>query len=296
MKTTNLNTRLLRITAVLSGALILTGQLLFTGNKVSAEIERNVAIAAGRGATAEAAVDIHNGLRLRASISLVRSGSDNSFERRRVRMELINPSGQAVDNLTAEIGHDANQVVQGQNGTLNNPYQLTAPAALGGNGCSHWRITVRDTETRTNLNPDPSNQPITAKVQFFTVGETNVNIPAPAKFGVVQSDTVDRNITVPFTGDLTVQANWDTDEITLDNFQLKFTLINTHGVAVASDTGYSRDSVILGISATQRMKIKYRATCADFGGSQPWKVRVRGSSLGKVKNVDLKASIGDGLF
>jgi hypothetical protein len=130
-------------------------------------------------------------------------------------------------------------------------------------------------------------------VEFNRVlgGPDTVTIPALAKFGIVQSDTVEKNISIPFTGNLTIQANWDTDEFTLDNYQLKFSLINTHGNVVASDTGYSRDSLILGISSSQRMKIVYEATCADFGGSHSWKIRVRGSSNGKVKNVDIKASI-----
>ncbi len=44
------------------------------------------------------------------------------------------------------------------------------------------------------------------------------------------------------------------------------------------------------------MKISYRAKCEDFGGSQSWKIRVNGSVRGKVKNVDIKAKITDGLF
>lgn len=44
------------------------------------------------------------------------------------------------------------------------------------------------------------------------------------------------------------------------------------------------------------MKINYRAKCGDFGGSQSWKIRVKGSVYGKVKNVDLKATINEGLF
>jgi hypothetical protein len=35
------------------------------------------------------------------------------------------------------------------------------------------------------------------------------------------------------------------------------------------------------------MKIAYEALCTDFGGVQSWKIRLRGSSKGKVKNVGL---------
>jgi hypothetical protein len=150
-----------------------------------------------------------------------------------------------------------------------------------------------DVETGPVPNPDPATQKITAVVEFNRVlsGSGTVTIQAPAKFGIIQSDTVDKNISVPFTGSITLQANWDTDEFTLDNYQLKFSLINSHGNIVATDTGYSRDSFILGISSSQRMKIAYEAKCTDFGGSQSWKIRVRGSSNGKVKNVDIKATI-----
>lgn len=251
---------------------------------------------AGRGVITDKDVYVHNAHRLQVIIfSVVRAGSDDTIARRKIRMELVNPSGTVVDSLTAGIGHDANQSVNGRTGkNKSDPYTLTAPAALGGSSaCSRWLVRLVDAETGTAPNPDPSSQKVTATVEFNRVlgGASTVTIPAPAKFGIVQSDTVDKNISVPFTGNLTIQANWDTDEFTLDNYQLKFSLINTHGTVVASDTGYSRDSLILGISSSQRMKITYEAKCADFGGPHSWKIHVLGSSHGKVKNVDLKASI-----
>ncbi|PWT95591.1 MAG: hypothetical protein C5B55_01105 [Blastocatellia bacterium] len=293
MKRVNMRTTI----PILLGGLLLTVQLLFFPiTQVSAEIDRAVTLAAGHGASTEATVNIHNRLTIAASVVLQRAGSDNSFERRRVRLELINPSNQVVDSLNVEIGHDLNQTVSGRNGSNSSPYRLAAPNALGGTGCRGWKVTLKDVEADAGRTPDPSTQQITGTVKFFTVGSTTATIDAPAKFGIVQSDTVERNINVPFTGDVKIQANWDTDEITLDNFQLHFSLINTKGEVVDSDTGYSRDSVILGISDSQRMKITYRAKCTDFGGSSSWKIRVKGSSLGKVKNVDLKMSISDGLF
>jgi hypothetical protein len=251
----------------------------------------------GRGVATDVDIQVHNAHRLQVAIySVVRAGSDDTYARRRIRMELVNPSGTVVDSITAGIGHDANQVVNGRAGSSKgDPYILTAPAALGGSSvCSRWIVNLVDVETGGVPNPDPSSQPIRASVGFnkvYVAGSGTVPITAPAKFGIVQSDTVEKNITVPFTGDITIQANWDTDEFTLDNYQLKFSLINSKGTVVASDTGYSRDSLILGISSGQRMKIVYSARCADFGGPQSWKIRVRGSSNGKVKNVDLKTSI-----
>jgi hypothetical protein len=283
-----------------AGGILLTILFLIDpGTKVNAEIDRNVTLAAGRGAVTEASVNVHNALRLEVSLSLVRSGSDNIYARRKIRIELVNPSGSIVAFLEPEIGHDSNFVVNGQNGTASNPYKLTAPAALGGSSrCSDWKIRVRDIEHLVPADPDlsPSTQQITGTVKFFTFGRTTANIPAPAKFGIEQSGSEERNINVPFTGVMTIQANWDTDEFTLENFPLTFSLINTHGSVVVSDSGFSRDSIILNISPSQRMKISYNAKCADFGGSQSWKIRVQGSSKGKVKNVDLKATITDGVF
>ena len=249
-----------------------------------------------RGVVADKDIYVHNAHRLQVIIfSVVRAGSDDSYPRRKIRMELVDPSGTVVDSLAAGIAHDANQSVNGHTGaSKGDPYILTAPAPLGGsNRCSRWVVKLKDAETGTAPDPDPSTQKITAVVEFNRVlgGANTVTIQAPAKFGIIQSDTVEKNISVPFTGNITIQANWDTDEFTLDNYQLKFSLINSKGDVVASDTGYSRDSLILGISSRQRMKIAYEATCADFGGPHSWKIRVRGSSNGKVKNVDVKASI-----
>jgi hypothetical protein len=290
------DSRLRKLAPALVGGLILIG-LLFVFPV--AEIEAQdvlLTVAAGNGVLADKDVYVHNAHRLQVAIfSVVRAGSDNTYSRRTIRMELVNPSGTVVTSLTAGIGHDANETVNGRSGSSrSDPYLLTAPAPLGGaNSCSRWVVKLVDVESRTPQNHDPSSQKVTAVVEFNRVltGSGAVTIPAPAKFGIIQSDTVEKNISAPFTGDITIQANWDTDEFTLDNYKLTFSLINSHGNVVASDTGYSRDSLILGVSSSDRMKIAYEAKCADFGGSQSWKIRVKGSSKGKVKNVDIKASI-----
>jgi hypothetical protein len=284
-----------------TGALIvpalIVGALFFALSitRVKAQVVARVTIPAGRGVNEDAKVDIHNALRLEAEIYTVsRGGSDGTYARRKMRMDLLNPSGQVVSTVIAEIGHDSSQTVNGANGTRDQPYLLKAPAPLGGSSvCSRWKVRIGDAETGAIPNPDPSSQPVTALVQFYVVqsGPPSTIIPAPAKFGIVQSGTEERNISIGFGGQIIVQANWDTDEFTLDNYPLKFSLLNSHGNVVASNTGYSRDSLILGISSDQRMKIDYLTTCGDFGGAQSWKIRVRGSSHGKVKNVDLKATI-----
>lgn len=295
------HSRLRKFTRMLIGALMLGGLLLLVPViEIKAQVVAHVVIPSGRGSGEVAHVNVHNAHRLEAEIyTVVRAGSDNTFPRRKMRMELVNPSGQVVTSLNAEIGHDANQSVSGQNGTRDHAYLLKAPAPLGGSStCSRWTVRITDVETGATPNPDPSSQTVSALVQFYVVpgAPSSVTIPAPAKFGIVQSDTVERNISVGLSGEIIIQANWDTDELTLDNYQLKFSLLNSHGTVVASNTGYSRDSLILGISSSQRMKIDYLTTCADFGGSQSWKIRVRGASQGKVKNVDIKASISKDFY
>ncbi len=132
-------------------------------------------------------------------------------------------------------------------------------------------------------------------VEFFTTGSQTSTISAPTKFGLVQSGSATKTIRMPFTGNLTIQANWDTDEFTFENYQLKFELYKGNTL-LASDTGYSRDSVIFGITDSQRMKISYQVKATDFQIPGDWKVKVYGSSKGKVKNIALKMKIGDGLF
>lgn len=264
-------------------------------NRVGASINHSITLAPGKNAITEIPVTVNNALPFQAAITLSRDGSDNTFARRRVRMELDNPSGTAVDYIETEIGHDSNQASRSTNGTASNPFRLSAPATPGSTSCSGWKVRLKDIDSATGAN-DPSSQPVKGKVEFLVSGLASATIPAPPKFGIEQSDTEERNINVPYTGNVTIQANWDTDELTLDNYPLTFRLINTNGTVVASNSGYSRDSLIVGITPGQRMKISYTAKCEDFGGAQHWKIRVSGSSKGKVKNVDLKASIVGDLF
>src|SRR3954452_14619219 len=127
---------------------------------------------AGRGVITDKDIHVHNAHRLQLIIfSVVRAGSDNTYARRRIRMELVNPSGTVVDSITAGIGHDANQVVNGRAGSSKgDPYTLTAPAALGGSSvCSRWVVKLVDVETGGVPDPDPSSQKITATVEFNRV-------------------------------------------------------------------------------------------------------------------------------
>ncbi len=240
---------------------------------------RNIILQGGVQATTQTTALIHNALPITVRFKLTRDGSNNNFAQRAVRFQLISPNG-AVSVVNRSIGG------------AQETFELTLPAAGGSNNVRAWRVEMRNLEAAAN---QEVNQPVRGTVEFFTTGTKTATIAAPTKFGIVQSGSVTKTIAMPFTGNLKIQANWDTDELTLENYQLKFELYKGN-TRLASDTGYSRDSIIVGVSASQRMKISYQVKATDFQIPGDWKVKVYGSSQGKVKNISLKMSISDGLY
>lgn len=240
---------------------------------------RNMVLQGGTSANTQSSVLIHNALPITVRFKMHRDGSDNNFAERQIRFQLISPNGD-IKTVSRSIGG------------AEETFELKLPAAGGANAVRSWKAEMRNLEASAN---EEVNQPVRGSVEFFTTGSNTATIAAPNKFGLVQSGSTTKTINMPFTGNLTVQANWDTDEMTLENYQLKFELYKGD-TKLASDTGYSRDSIIIGISDNQRVKISYQVKASDFQISGDWKVKVYGSSKGKVKNIDLKMKIGDGLF
>ena len=240
---------------------------------------RNMVLQGGLQANTQTTALIHNALPITVRFKVTRDGSNNNFAQRLVRFQLISPNG-AVDTVSRSIGG------------LEETFELNLPAAGGSNNVRTWRVEMRNLETAAN---EEVSQPVRGTVEFFTTGSQTATISAPTKFGIVQSDSATKTISMPFTGNLKIQANWDTDEFTLENFQLKFELYKGN-TRLDYDTGYSRDSIIIGVSDSQRMKISYQVKASDFQIPGDWKVKVYGSSKGKVKNVSLKMSISDGLY
>lgn len=247
--------------------------------EASAAEVRSMVLQGGLQATTQTTALIHNALPITVRFKVRRDGSNNNFAQRQVRFQLISPNG-ATDAVIRSIGG------------AEETFELNLPAAGGSNNVRTWRVEMRNLEAAAN---DEVNQPVRGTVEFFTTGTQTATISAPAKFGIVQSGSVTKTIGMPFTGNLKIQANWDTDEFTLENYQLKFELYKGN-TRLASDTGYSRDSVIIGVSASQRMKISYQVKASDFQIPGDWKVKVYGSGKGKVKNISLKMSIADGLY
>lgn len=247
--------------------------------EASAAETRNMVLQGGLQANTQTTALIHNALPITVRFKMRRDGSNNNFAQRQVRFQLISPNG-ATDSVLRSIGG------------AEETFELNLPAAGGGNNVRTWRVEMRNFEAAGN---QEVNQPVRGTVEFFTTGTQNVTISAPTKFGIVQSGSATKTISMPFTGNLKIQANWDTDEFTPENYQLKFELYKGN-TKLASDTGYSRDSIIIGISDSQRMKISYQVKASDFQIPGDWKVKVYGSSKGKVKNISLKMNIADGLF
>ncbi|MBX7172047.1 MAG: hypothetical protein K1X72_13875 [Pyrinomonadaceae bacterium] len=261
-------------------SLFIVGLIIATSiMSVFASETRNMVLQGGASADTQSTVLIHNALPITVRFKVRRDGSDNNFAQRRVLFQLISPNGE-VKTLIRSIG------------AQEETFELNLPAAGGGNAVRLWKALMRNIESSTS---QEVSQPVRGSAEFFTTGSQNVTISAPARFGLVQSDSATKTISMPFTGNLTIQANWDTDEISLENYQLKFELYKGN-TKLASDTGYSRDSIIVGVSDSQRMKISYLVKASDFQISGDWKVKVYGSSRGKVKNIELKMKIGDGLF
>lgn len=273
----NLNLR--KLFGIISSFLMVGFITMASVAQASAEEIRNMVLQGGFTANTQAQCLIHNALPITVRFKVHRDGSDNNFAQRQVRFRLISPNG-AVNEVIRSIGG------------VEETFELNLPAAGGSNNVRFWRAEMRNIEAAGN---EEVNQTVRGTVEFFTTGSQTRTIGAPAKFGLVQSGSTTKTISMPFTGNLTIQANWDTDEITLVNFRLRFELYKG-STLLATDTGYSRDSFIVGISNSERMKISYQVEASDFQIPGDWKVKVYGSSSGKVKNIDLKMSISDGLY
>jgi hypothetical protein len=261
-------------------SLLIIGLILLTSIIQSlASVTETMVLPGGSNANIQSGVLIHNALPITVRFKVRRDGSDNNFAERQIQFRLISPNG-AVNSVNRSIG--ASQET----------FELNLPAAGGANNVRSWRVEMRNLEAAAN---EEVNQAVRGSVEFFTTGSKTDTIAEPTKFGLVQSGSATKTISMPFTGNLIIQANWDTDEVTLDNYLLKFELYKGNTL-LKSDTGYSRDSIILGVSDNQRMKISYQVKATDFQIPGDWKVKVYGSSVGKVKNISLKMKISDGLF
>jgi hypothetical protein len=259
---------------IIFGLIFLTSTL-----QTLASETRLMVLQGGLTANTETTIWIHNALPVTARFKMRRDGSDNDFAKRKVRFILLSPNG-SISVIIPSIG--------GKEET----FDLKLDAAGGANNIRIWKVEMKNFEDAANTEVG---QAVRGIVEFFTTDSQIATIPSPPKFGLVQAESATKTITMPFTGNLTIQANWDTDEFSLEAYQLKFQLYKGNAL-LASDTGYSRDSIVVGASDNQRMKITYRVKSSDFQISGDWKVKVFGSSKGKVKNVDFKMKISDGLY
>jgi hypothetical protein len=248
-------------------------------SQAGASVTKNIYLSGGVNATAQVTIYIHNALPITVRFKLHRDGSDNDFGQRLVSYKVIS-------------GNGANYTAQRSIGGAVETFEVTMPAAGGGNAVRQWKVELKNLEPSSNAEV---NKQVSGSVEFFTTGSKTEYPSGPANFNLGKSEKVTKTFSLPFTGNLTIQANWDTDEISLEAYQLYIEL-HKGDRFITGDTGYSRDSIVLGISDSQRLKITIQASAGWFQEPGDWKLKITGSSKGKVKNVDLKIKISDGIF
>jgi hypothetical protein len=248
-------------------------------SQASASETKNIYLSGGVSATAQVTIYIHNALPITVRFKLHRDGSDNDFGQRLVDYKVISANG-ASYNAQRSIGAAVET------------FEVTMPEAGGANAVRLWKVELKNLEPSTNAEV---NKAVSGTVEFFTTGSITKYPSGPANFNLGKSEEVTKTFSLPFTGNLTIQANWDTDEISLEAYQLYMELWKGDRI-ITGDTGYSRDSFIPGISDSQRFKITIQASAGWFQVPGDWKLKIKGSSKGKVKNVDLKIKISDGIY
>lgn len=219
----------------------------------------NITFPAGANRSLTRSKAIPGSAQVKAIITLRRNGSNDQFPNKRFHCRLIRPNGTVADTEIRIAG------------SSNASFSLdSAPA--GGTACGNWTVEI------TNPGDNATGATGTVSINFSPVVTPQKTTYSP--FGVSQGSAnyVDKTITVPGTGQMVVTATWDTDELTPQHYQLSFRLYRNN-TQVASDAGYSQNAPF--VSSSQRMRIAYNVT--DASGS--WKVRVLGSTYGKVKNV-----------
>jgi hypothetical protein len=252
--------------------------MVFTSH-VGASVTKDIYLSGGLSAVAQVTIFIHNALPITVRFKLHRDGSDNDFGQRLVGYKVISANG-------------ANYSAQRSVGGAVETFEVNMPAAGGGNAVREWKVEIKNLETSANAEV---NKAVSGGVEFFTTGSTTQNIGGPANFNLGKSENVTKTFSVPFTGNLTIQANWDTDEISIEAYELYMELWKGERL-ITVDKGYSRDSFIPGVSDSQRFKIAIQASAGWFQEPGDWKLKIKGSTKGKVKNVDMKIKVSDGIY
>ena len=248
-------------------------------SQAGASVTKNIYLSGGLNATAQVTIFIHNALPITVRFKLHRDGTDNDFGQRLVGYKVIS-------------GNGANYSAQRSIGGAVETFEVTMPAAGGSNAVREWKVELKNLEPSTNAEV---NKQVSGSVEFFTTGSKTEYPSGPANFNLGKSETVTKTFSLPFTGNLTIQANWDTDEISLEAYELYMELWKGDRL-ITGDSGYSRDSIVLGISDSQRFKITIQASAGWFQEPGDWKLKIKGSYKGKVKNLDLNIKISDGIY
>jgi hypothetical protein len=241
---------------------------------------KSMSLAGGANAIAQVSLFIHNALPVTVRFKLHRDGSDNDFGQRLVGYKLISPNSSEFS-------------AQRSIGGAVETFEANMPAAGGGNAVREWKVELKNLETPSNAEV---NKVVSGTVEFLTTGSTTETISV-SKFDLGKQEAITKTLKMPFTGNLKIQANWDTDEISLEAYQIALWFRKEGDNQYYTDKGYSRDSVILGVSSPHRLKLEVKLKASMFlPTAGEWKLRIEGSSKGKIKNVDLKISVSDGIY
>lgn len=199
------------------------------------------------------------------TVRLKNNGSRGVVPAKRLTVKLFRPNGSLAGTKAELVNPGA---------TKNVSFQSADNSAAA---CGLWKVEVAN----PNDNATSATASITVDYKFMAQPINNTY----SVFGLVQGQTVRRNITIPQSGDVTIKATWDGPFPGVD-YKLTFRLKKGNSsTTAASDTGYA-DQVLNPLISNQKLRLTYKVTQQDiqqYGTN--WKLEVVGSTQGNVANV-----------
>jgi hypothetical protein len=205
------------------------------------------------------------GTPVKVTVKVRNNGTAGVHPAKNVMVKLFRPNG-------SQVGSDTKLINPGTEKTFS-----FDSAGVAGTSCGDWKVEV------SNPGDNATNATATANASISFVPMPAITSIGP--FGIVQSGEVEKNVGIPSTGSVTITATWDTDEFSPEAYKLTFRLIKPNGSQAEADTGFSQNAMF--VNSSEKMKLKYTITAADIALGTNWKIKVKGSSKGKVKNVKI---------
>jgi hypothetical protein len=224
-----------------------------------------LALPIGANKTVSANLQAPAGTSVTVNVKVRNNGAAGVDPAKNVTVKLFRPSG-------SQVGADSKLINPGTEKTFS-----FSSSGVAGTSCGDWKVEV------SNPGDNATNATATANASISFVPLPAITSIGP--FGIVQSGDVEKNVGIPSTGSVTITATWDTDEFTPEAYKLTFRLIKPNGSQAEADTGFAQNAMF--VSEGDKMKLKYTITAADIALGTNWKIKVKGSSKGKVKNVKI---------